>query len=414
MAHNFATNVRLDAESPVALALGAEHALICSRGCGALLVPGRSPVMADGTAAPRVCSSEPAVLADGHAPPLLSPDVLAALIQRARLPTRQELAQEDADPAIRFGDPLVHRGAQKERSSVTVRLEALSALYGQKAFVLLTAILHAIMETPEAALAAVHPVRLASLSDGSAGGPVHAPIPLRMAVAEALVALATSQGVSVWHAHAVVDAPRWKSSPAPAFRFDTAGVPHPIGWYWHTMGHPASIDVSTRAATGLWSVTSSAEEAMEAFRPQGKIVLHGASASVLDFAPVLGLLRGARWIAEAAAPTARMWGLRSAALLDAAASARKEFKGIQAGPVAVHPPRPGARADHWSSSAGPVPGNASGGRSSNGSGGRGRSGRHGRFGGGGARSSNTWRSDGGRGTSGGGGGPAAGSSSLSN
>ena len=164
-------------------------------------------------------------------------------------------------------------------------------------------------------------------------------VPMMVAVAHAITMLCTAIGLETIAEHTTIAAKAWQSNhgssgAAPSatsvqrWNMGLDGLPIPDGMFWTAWRTAIGVDRAGRMKNMLVQVPRTPGEALAPLSSDLPIVLHGAGASILGFAPRIGLLMASRSSPAAAIHAAASWRQVHDALVAAAGFARKEAKAV--------------------------------------------------------------------------------------
>jgi hypothetical protein len=249
------------------------------------------------------------------------------LLHASRLSTETEMINEKASPALRFGDHTL-RPVSKVRDSVTVHLESTTEAFIQKAVVILASMSHAVMGLAPAVRAQLPAIRVEHVTNGAgenqALGVVT--VPFMAGLASALAAASTALGLACFGGHSAAEAPQWKDSTIPSYTLAPDGSRVPVGFYWNTIANTLAADEGCRVGPLLRAVPANPDTSLSVFSNRHALSAHGPTASIIAFAPRLGLLRASRYNATAVPLLHATWREWGDALTKCAEYNRKEAK----------------------------------------------------------------------------------------
>ena len=153
-------------------------------------------------------------------------------------------------------------------------------------------------------------------------------VPIAAAIAFLFRLLATALGMMGISAHSTVASKSWASAGTTAFVPGPDGSLVPVGLYWSSMRNAMETDQAIRMPSLLRTPALSMDAALAPIVTAKPMVAFGASASIVSWAPRLGLLLAARRHPQGRALLAATWREWHDALLMAAQAARKEAKAV--------------------------------------------------------------------------------------
>ena len=341
----------------------------CSKGCGCIFDP----------VSGRIASQEGEVYPTGFIPPCavvggdatiptacIPPAAITPLLMATRLPTDMEEMMRMQSPAMELLDPSLSqapkhalRGVSREMSDlgnshntfamgIMARvLEALAAAGNPAIQVRMAGLIPSAMDIATPAAAGAAGAGAGGAAAGAAAAPM-APMPathcsVAVAVARALVALATANGLATIAEHACFASRAWEQGKKAEATAQVAvqwqqgpdGSMFPVGLFWSSYKHALHIDRIGRAKFLMSQPCPTVGDALARFSNDEAVTLHGANASLLSIAPRIGLLMAGRASPMAATMAAATWRQLHEAMVAAAAAARKERKAVGGAPIAA-------------------------------------------------------------------------------
>lgn len=157
-------------------------------------------------------------------------------------------------------------------------------------------------------------------------------VPVTAAMALLIRIMATALGLLGINLHSALAHRLWAAAATAAFTAAPDGSLVPVGLFWSCVRSCVENDKAIRLQAAIRVPPTSADAALAPIVSAKPIVAHGANASLLSWAPRLGVLLAASRDTTARALLAATWREWQEALVAAGAAAKKEQKALGISP----------------------------------------------------------------------------------
>lgn len=157
-------------------------------------------------------------------------------------------------------------------------------------------------------------------------------VPVTAAMALLIRIMATALGLLGINLHSALAHRLWAAAATAAFTAGPDGSLVPVGLFWSCVRSCVENDKAIRLQAAIRVPPTSADAALAPIVSSKPIVAHGASASLLSWAPRLGVLLAASRDTTARALLAATWREWQEALVAAGSAAKKEQKALGISP----------------------------------------------------------------------------------